>query len=381
MSRKKKTNRPKFEVDGKIIVPYPVSWARTNAILPTEPGTASTLLALCAYADKYGVCWPSQRNLARLTGRGERTIARHLAYLEEHGWVARQQRYRFDGGNSSSLYTLTAYRHYVKGFLLSKAAPKQASDYDTPGEVFFGNALAHRPVEAATDQPAEETAFYDYDDPNEKVAAASVPKQPVEAPPAPTQPATQPPTNQQPVRAVTYADRERENKARERLHNLTGEDDKYVSGQDLFYELKTHPETNKALRSMRQHLTNLYGTPSKVEWKKWMATSLDAIKKHGDKQVAGWIDGCTAGSVKHPLKYFEQILRTAPPTPRENPNDAARTLLRNDRFRPGLPVRLLKDNSVWEVDIALSTGLISIERVADAHFIQVRPEELELINA
>lgn len=54
--------------------------------------TRETLQYLVAHADRDGVCYPSLRHLAKLTGKTKSTISRHLDLLEEAGVFTRRRR-------------------------------------------------------------------------------------------------------------------------------------------------------------------------------------------------------------------------------------------------------------------------------------------------
>lgn len=65
-----------------------------------------TWLALCAYADEDGTCYPSKSSLANLTGLGDRTITRGLEELKEKKWITWNVNKKPDGSFSSNSYTL-----------------------------------------------------------------------------------------------------------------------------------------------------------------------------------------------------------------------------------------------------------------------------------
>lgn len=57
-------------------------------------------------ADKDGKCWPAIGTIARELHLSRRTVERAIADLERAGRLAREQRWRNNGGKSSLLYTL-----------------------------------------------------------------------------------------------------------------------------------------------------------------------------------------------------------------------------------------------------------------------------------
>jgi len=73
--------------------------AITESDLP--PGARHVALTISLYlTEKQAVAWPSQKTLAKDTGMGERSVRRHLAVLEETGFIRREKR----SGTSDLLY-------------------------------------------------------------------------------------------------------------------------------------------------------------------------------------------------------------------------------------------------------------------------------------
>lgn len=63
------------------------------------------LLALADYAHKTtGECWPSIPRVVEDTGLAESTVRKHIAALVERKVIAREQRFRDDGSQTSNLY-------------------------------------------------------------------------------------------------------------------------------------------------------------------------------------------------------------------------------------------------------------------------------------
>lgn len=58
------------------------------------PGPRHVLQVLCWRADENDLAWPSASSLAKATGRGHRSVVRHLEELEEAGLISRQGRRR-----------------------------------------------------------------------------------------------------------------------------------------------------------------------------------------------------------------------------------------------------------------------------------------------
>lgn len=69
-------------------------------------GRKFVLIALADIADERGYAYPGQKRLVRMTGQSERSVRGHLEWLEEHGYVRREQRRRDDGTRTSDAYFL-----------------------------------------------------------------------------------------------------------------------------------------------------------------------------------------------------------------------------------------------------------------------------------
>jgi hypothetical protein len=82
-----------------------------------------TLLALADRADEDGKCWPSVKWLSRKCQTSERTIRRHLSWLESKGLIRRAVRL-----NDSSIYRIS-----VRGLAQHKL-PVDPCQSDTPGQ-------------------------------------------------------------------------------------------------------------------------------------------------------------------------------------------------------------------------------------------------------
>jgi hypothetical protein len=81
-----------------------ITWAWEQPC--TSSGEKLTLIALADHAGEDGVCWPSSGRLTEKTGLSRRAIFGHLANLESEGLLAREQRFREDGGQTSSVICL-----------------------------------------------------------------------------------------------------------------------------------------------------------------------------------------------------------------------------------------------------------------------------------
>lgn len=75
---------------------------------PVPPAAKLVLVSIANHADRVGRnAWPSQESIAIESTMGERTVRRHVLWLEEHGWIVRYRRGRPDGtGRSSDGYEI-----------------------------------------------------------------------------------------------------------------------------------------------------------------------------------------------------------------------------------------------------------------------------------
>ncbi|WP_405999386.1 helix-turn-helix domain-containing protein [Streptomyces sp. NBC_00829] len=87
-----------------------VAWAFKQKI--PNPGAKLVLLALCDYADEAWSCFPGQETLADKTSQGERTVRRHLDWLEQHGFIISRARFA-EGRRTSNRYTIHSPRPAV----------------------------------------------------------------------------------------------------------------------------------------------------------------------------------------------------------------------------------------------------------------------------
>lgn len=82
-----------------------MAWAFRQQI--PNPGAKLVLLALCDFADETWSCFPGQATLADKTSQGERTVRRHLDWLERAGYIVSRPRFA-SGRRTSNRYTIHA---------------------------------------------------------------------------------------------------------------------------------------------------------------------------------------------------------------------------------------------------------------------------------
>ena len=105
-----------------------LNWAWMQKIVNT--GVKFTLVACADFARDNGVCWMSQTTLAAMTSQGERTIRRHLAWLEKAGFLKRTKRVSADGRHRSDLVQLLGSREEF-----SRAARRATVERRTGGQL------------------------------------------------------------------------------------------------------------------------------------------------------------------------------------------------------------------------------------------------------
>ena len=87
-----------------------MSWQATAWAIRQTTGAARRkllLLALATYADRIGVCWPSQETLARDTEQSVDTVQRQLEVLEKLKLVERERMPKRRGQWQGHRYKLT----------------------------------------------------------------------------------------------------------------------------------------------------------------------------------------------------------------------------------------------------------------------------------
>lgn len=115
-----------------------VAWAFKQKV--GRAGAKYVLVALARFTDSDGTCYPAQLTLAAMTEFGERTVRRHLKYLENRGLILRTPRGKADGTRDSDLYKLA-------GAPFEPAAKVAGSPSEQPA-----NLNARRAAKLAGDQ-------------------------------------------------------------------------------------------------------------------------------------------------------------------------------------------------------------------------------------
>lgn len=80
-----------------------MAWATRQK--PKTPTQRLIILHLASMANQDGICWPSYRHLADVTGLSRRTVMRNMNELCDHGFLIRKRR-RDGNTNKSNVFTL-----------------------------------------------------------------------------------------------------------------------------------------------------------------------------------------------------------------------------------------------------------------------------------
>jgi hypothetical protein len=107
-----------------------MAWAFRQDI--PKPGAKLVLLALCDFADESWSCFPGQATLAARTSQGERTVRRHLEWLEEAGYIISRARFS-DGRRTSNRYTIRNPRPQAPPSASAASADAKAAPSSDPG--------------------------------------------------------------------------------------------------------------------------------------------------------------------------------------------------------------------------------------------------------
>lgn len=129
-----------------------VAWAFKQKI--PNPGAKLVLLALCDYADEAWSCFPGQETLADKTSQGERTVRRHLDWLEQHGFIVSRARFT-EGRRTSNRYTIHSPRPAAPPPVVAPPAPpapEAPADDDAPSNA--SEPDDSQPAEKQTEQAA-----------------------------------------------------------------------------------------------------------------------------------------------------------------------------------------------------------------------------------
>lgn len=93
------------------MISYKFTGAVMNRLRDKQPCDLSTtermvLIVLCSFANEKGTCYPSHREIARVSGGAVSTVKRALKKLEDKQYVTVQQQRKEEGDLTSNLYTI-----------------------------------------------------------------------------------------------------------------------------------------------------------------------------------------------------------------------------------------------------------------------------------
>ncbi|MCF1437223.1 MAG: helix-turn-helix domain-containing protein [Shewanella sp.] len=94
------------------------------------------VIALCSYANKDGKCWPTRKELARVTGGSLATVKRLLKVLEKKGYISIFQRQNEKGEFTSNLYHINIEKHVPKDKTVEDKVVSISSHQTTEEKLF-----------------------------------------------------------------------------------------------------------------------------------------------------------------------------------------------------------------------------------------------------
>jgi hypothetical protein len=106
------------------------NWARRIGGLSIA--AKAVLMALADHADAEGKAWPKLKTLAEITSMTERHVRRQIGVLEERGLLAREDRFRRDGAQTSNMYRLAIERPAGKSEPADKETPPKGPPPKAP---------------------------------------------------------------------------------------------------------------------------------------------------------------------------------------------------------------------------------------------------------
>ncbi len=110
---------------------------------PDDQQAKFVLVALCNFANKDGIAWPSIKTLERVAGCHRTTVFRKLKFLEKHGWITRVARITLSGATAVNNYWIDAQKlHDARTEYLAELAKSgdQPDDDGNPDSYSMGVA-------------------------------------------------------------------------------------------------------------------------------------------------------------------------------------------------------------------------------------------------
>lgn len=126
---------------------HALSWVFKQTL--ENAGAKFVLVALANFADEDGRSFPSQKRLARETGFGERTVRRHIEWLEDNGWITRVERRREDGTRTSDEFQIVTNRPKCPADATGQnVQTNRPNSTESPA-----NLAGHEPVSEPSEEP------------------------------------------------------------------------------------------------------------------------------------------------------------------------------------------------------------------------------------
>lgn len=132
------------------------NWARRIGGLSIA--AKAVLMALADHADAEGKAWPKLKTLAEITSMTERHVRRQIGVLEERGLLAREDRFRRDGAQTSNMYRLAVERPATEREPAKKVEPPKGPPPKAP------TVRGRRTTKAAQGTPSEPSSADKEDD-------------------------------------------------------------------------------------------------------------------------------------------------------------------------------------------------------------------------
>ena len=142
-----------------------MSWQATAWAMRQITGSARrklVLLALAYYADKNGVCWPSQETLARDTEQSVDTVQRQLDVLQKVKQIQRERKLKRRGQWQGYLYKLPIHLDQVPKEQNARRSPEQRHGQAAISAATRPQSLRLKPSIEPSYEPSRMNATGDY---------------------------------------------------------------------------------------------------------------------------------------------------------------------------------------------------------------------------
>lgn len=265
-------------------------------------GRKFVLIALADIADDRGYAFPGQKRLTRMTGQSERSVREHLEWLEENGYLRREQRRRSDGTRTSDAY-----------YLPEKDATGNIRRWATTGKT---RRLTEQRINPDQDSDSTDSTTGNIrrlSTGNSRRTNRQIsPKSPAES--AGHEPSVEPPVEPSPPPPTPSTPPQEEAEEGSGLEDLTPYQQRQLNrppGNLTGSQLATHhPAVWKELANFRR----LHSKPvPDAQFVTWASAALDDAREHGDHLVTAALNITNANfaSLATPWNYYRGCIRKA----------------------------------------------------------------------